>query len=140
MNAHPVDRASKGFSHSLRTHGIKIMPWLPADSETIPAPCGSSSDVGGHLAVKSAFRKMIRKDVVSAPRPEELMLHLKSAAWTYAMTSVFGTPQRIGFTSMQRCVTYRQSVGERACSKAEVGIMNARRIDAESDSSFRLRA
>jgi hypothetical protein len=34
MNTHPVDTASKGFSLSLRTHGIKIMPWLPADAET----------------------------------------------------------------------------------------------------------
>ena len=30
MNAPLVDTASKAFSHSLRTHGIKIMPWLPA--------------------------------------------------------------------------------------------------------------
>ncbi len=27
-----------------------------ADSETMPAPCGSSSDVGGHLAGSSATR------------------------------------------------------------------------------------
>jgi len=32
--------------------------WMVADSETIPAPCGSSSDVGGHLAVNSASRKL----------------------------------------------------------------------------------
>src|SRR5712691_7742207 len=32
--------------------------WMVADSETIPAPCGSSSDVGGHWAVKSASREL----------------------------------------------------------------------------------
>ena len=39
---------------------------MVADSETIPTPCGSSSEVGGHLAVKSAYLNMIRKNVVSA--------------------------------------------------------------------------
>jgi hypothetical protein len=31
---------------------------MVADSETTPAPCGSSSDVGGHWNVKSANRKL----------------------------------------------------------------------------------
>ncbi len=37
-----------------------------ADSETIPAPCDSSSQVGGHLALKSASRELIYKSGLSA--------------------------------------------------------------------------
>lgn len=41
---------------------------MVGNSETILVPCGSSSDVGGYLAVKSANRKLTRYPTLQPPR------------------------------------------------------------------------
>ncbi|HXM94390.1 MAG TPA: hypothetical protein VOA64_09085 [Candidatus Dormibacteraeota bacterium] len=51
MNAHPVDRARQPFDLDLLRTANTIPGRIVADSETIPAPCGSSSSAGGHLDV-----------------------------------------------------------------------------------------
>src|SRR2546422_7426902 len=61
-------RRTSGFRSNAVVLTEPINSRMVGDSETIPAPCGSSSDVGGHLAVKSANRKPTPQSSAGAAR------------------------------------------------------------------------